>query len=124
MTFLTPFLPYIALYLCFASQMVLLVFYHDYSLFTSPVASIHTGACNRHCERESACGGGKQDNRSTIIFGSIRVLTPTAFVAGECWSNDLKIRVHTCLLSSKRENKAENRPEGCHFQQKMYLHHC
>ena len=46
------------LYLCFAAQMGLLGFYHEFSLFTSPVTSISTGAReDRHCERESACGG-------------------------------------------------------------------
>ena len=53
--FLPPFSHTLLLYLCFPSQMVLLGFYHDSSLFTSTVTSIHTGAHNdRHCvcERE------------------------------------------------------------------------
>ena len=53
-----PLSPIQLLYLCFASQRVLLGFYRDSSLFTFPVTSIHAGACDdRHCERESAHGG-------------------------------------------------------------------
>ena len=54
LSFLSPFLPYIVfVYMCFASHMVLLRFYHDSSLFTSHVTSTHAGAHDdRHCERE------------------------------------------------------------------------
>ena len=49
------------LYLCFASQMVLLGFYHDPSIFTSPMTSIHAGAqYNRHCERVHLAGVPKR----------------------------------------------------------------
>ena len=41
------------LYQCFSLQMALLGFYHDSSLFTSHVTSIHAGALDdRHCEKE------------------------------------------------------------------------
>ena len=55
--FLPPFSHTSLLYTCFAPQTALLGFYHDFSLFTSPVTSIHAGARDeRHCERKSACG--------------------------------------------------------------------
>ena len=48
----TPFSHTWLLYLCFASQMSLLEFYHDSSLYL-PMTSIHGGACGGwHCERE------------------------------------------------------------------------
>ena len=48
-----PFSQTSRFYLCLASQMALLGFYHDSSLFTSPVTSIHAGAGdNRYCEKE------------------------------------------------------------------------
>ena len=53
LSFLPPFSHTSLSYLCFASQMVLLGFHNDSSLFTSPVTSIHAGACDdKHCERE------------------------------------------------------------------------
>ena len=55
--FLPPFSNISLLYLCFASQMVLLGFPLNSSLLNSPVTSIHAGACdNKHCERESGHG--------------------------------------------------------------------
>ena len=57
--FLPPFSNTLLLYLCFAHQMALLGFYHDCSLSTSAVTSIHAGACDdRHCEKESGHGRG------------------------------------------------------------------
>ena len=48
------------------------------------MSSIHTGACvDRHCDRESARGRGTLEERSTIIFGYVRVQTVADYVAGE-----------------------------------------
>ena len=52
-SFIPPLSHTLLLYLCFALQMAMLGFYHDSSLFTSPVTSFHTGARDdMHCERE------------------------------------------------------------------------
>ena len=50
-------------------------FYHDLSLFTSPVTNIHAGAPYTGIVRESACGGGTQEDWSNQIFGRVRVKT-------------------------------------------------
>ena len=74
--FLPPFSHTLILYLCFAAQMALLELYYDSALFSSPLTSIHAGACgNRHYERvrESAHGAGTQENRSTINFDCVWV---------------------------------------------------
>ena len=64
----------------FTSQMALLVFNHNSSPFTSPVTSIHTGACDdRHWERECTCWGTQEDRR-TKIYSLIQVRTPTICV--------------------------------------------
>ena len=84
--FLPPFSHTSLLYLCFASHMALLGFYHDSSLFTSPVTSTHAGARdNRHCERDSVHGRGTQEDRSTINFGHVQIRTLADCVASECF---------------------------------------
>ena len=37
------------------------------------------------CERESAHGGGTQEDMSTMNFGHVWVLTQAASVAGQCF---------------------------------------
>ena len=55
--FFTPLSHTLLLYLCFASQMGLQGFYHNSSLFTSPVTSIHAGVCDdRHCKSVHVTG--------------------------------------------------------------------
>ena len=66
--------------------MVLLGFYHDSSLFTSPVTSFHPRASDdMHCERESAHGGVTWEDRSTTNFGCVQVWTLATCVAGKCF---------------------------------------
>ena len=56
--------------------MALLGFYHDSSLFTSPVTSIYAGAPgDRHCERECTKWGTRED-RGFISVGHVWVQTP------------------------------------------------
>ena len=63
-------------YPCFAPQMAPLGFYNDSSLFTSPVTNTHARAHDdRYCEVETACGGGTREDRSSKIFGHVRVQT-------------------------------------------------
>ena len=72
--FLPPLSHTSLLYPCVALQTVLLGFYHDSSLFTSPTTCIHTRAHDdRHGVRESAHVGGTQKDRGTIFFGYVWV---------------------------------------------------
>ena len=64
--------------------MGLLGFFHDSSLFYSPVTSIQARAHDdRHCERESESGRCTGQDRSNKIFGCIGVWTKAACMAGE-----------------------------------------
>ena len=84
--FLPPFIHTLLAYLCFASEVALLGFYNDSSLFTSPMTSTHHWVCDdRHCVRESAHGGGTQEDRRTIKFGHLQVRTPATCVPGLCF---------------------------------------
>ena len=83
--FFTPFSHTSPLNLCFLSQMALLGFYHNPSLFTSPMTNIHAGARDdRHCDRESSWGRVLERIGALKIFGRYWVWTPAACVAGEC----------------------------------------
>ena len=62
-------------------------FYHDSSLFTSPLLMLEhvmTGIV-RERERERAHGRGTQEGWSIFNFGRVRVLNPAAGMAGECF---------------------------------------
>ena len=77
---LPPFSHTPLLFPCFAPQDFTMV-----HLFYLP-PSIHAVARDsRHCVRESACGRGTQENRSTKIFGHVRVRTLSACMADECF---------------------------------------
>ena len=68
-TFFTTFSHTLLLYLCSASQMALLGFYHNSPLFTSPVTSIHAGEHdNTHCERECMWRGIHEDRGTKNLW--------------------------------------------------------
>ena len=107
--FLPPLSHTFLLYMCFASQTALLGFYHDSSLFTSPMTSIHAGAReNRHCvcvrerERERECTWwGTKEDRSTINFGHV----PAACVPGECFIHcAMPLGLTTHILRKEESN--------------------
>ena len=81
-----PLSPIHRSYLCFTSQMALLGFYHNSSLFTSTVTSIQTRAWdNRHCVRERVHVAGVPERIGALkTFGCIWVQTPVVWVAREC----------------------------------------
>ena len=82
----SPFSQTLLLYQYFASQMALLGFYHNFSLFTSPMTSIHARAHdNRYCSRDSECGGVPERIGALKIIGHIQVRTSATCVAGECF---------------------------------------
>ena len=67
--FLTPFSRTLLKYQCFASQMALLGFYHDSSLFTSPLTSVNAVAHDdRHCGNESARGIIREDKSTKNLW--------------------------------------------------------
>ena len=51
----------------------MLGFYHDSSLFTSPVKVFMMGHMMTGIERESAHGEGTREDRSTVNFGRVWV---------------------------------------------------
>ena len=84
--FFNAFLPYIALIslVCISDGAARI--YHNSSLFTCPVTSIHTGACGyRHRERECLWWGNQED-KSTINLDCIQVQNLAACMAGKCFN--------------------------------------
>ena len=65
--------------------MALLGFYHDSIPYTSPVTSIHAGACHDRIVRERVHKAGTQEEKSTKILGCVRVQATAACMAVKCF---------------------------------------